>query len=240
MSSPNPLRNGFQSAPLPPRLRDWSGTQILISLNIALYCIDILTGGRLRQYGGFEIDKLQNMQVWRFISFQFLHWGVWHIAMNMLALYFFGPVVENVLGKIRFFAFYLACGIGGGLAYVLLWRLHALNVNAQTMLVGASAGVLGVMMGAARLNPNMRLMLIFPPLPIKIRTLVLIYLALAIVALITPHGANQGGEAAHLGGLIVGAVLIGNKKWLIAPTRKKGRKFWKPGDPSTPFFRDGK
>lgn len=225
--------------PLPPRLGEWSGTHLLIAANIGGYALDCLSNGRLRPYGGFEIDKVQSLQIWRFLSFQFLHWDVWHIAMNMIALYVFGPLVENVLGKARFFAFYLICGVGGGLSFMLLWRLHVLHISTQTILMGASAGVLGVMMGAARLNPHMQLLLIFPPLPIKIRTLALIYLAVAVVTLITPQGINQGGEAAHLGGLIVGAALIGNKKWLIPrPSGKKRRQFWKPGDPSTPFFRD--
>jgi len=238
MSSPHPQRNGYHPV-LPPRLREWSGTHILIAINIACYALDSLSGDQLQKCGGLEIDKLRDLQIWRLLSFQFLHWDVWHIAMNMLALYFFGPVVENLLGKARFLAFYLVCGIGGGVCFALFWKWHLLNVSDQTALIGASASVLGVTMAAARLNPHMQLMLLFPPLPLKIKTLVLIYFAVAITTLISRHGYNQGGEAAHLGGLIVGAALIGNKKWLLPrPSGQTRRKFWKPGDPSTPFFRD--
>ncbi|MEZ6192352.1 MAG: rhomboid family intramembrane serine protease [Phycisphaerales bacterium] len=60
-------------------------------------------------------------QVWRFVTFQFLHASFGHILFNMLGLYFFGPMVESHLGSRRFLAFYLLCGVASAVAYIGFW-----------------------------------------------------------------------------------------------------------------------
>ena len=99
--------------------------------------------------------------MWRLIGFQFLHADMLHLMFNMIALYFFGPLIEGVLGGKRYLAFYLLCGIAGGLMYLLLnlagyvWvdslgfvEVPGLLFNAAgTPLIGASAGVFGVLVG---------------------------------------------------------------------------------------------
>jgi membrane associated rhomboid family serine protease len=133
----------------------------------------------------------------------------------MMALYFFGPLVEYYLGARRYLAFYLLCGMAGGAAYLLLWAVGAhaqdprwiLIVDPRTPLVGASAGIFGILIAAARIAPDARVMLLFPPIPMRLRTLAWVLLGLAAYTVIF-HGANAGGQAAHLGGAAVGAVLI--------------------------------
>src|SRR5947209_15008284 len=95
-------------------LRMWSVSTWLIVLNVAVFLLDHLLGGMLTYLGYFSATTAIDMlQVWRFLTFQFLHAGVWHVFFNMLALYYFGPLVENFLGSRRFLAFYLICGIAG-------------------------------------------------------------------------------------------------------------------------------
>lgn len=158
-------------------------------------------------------------QVWRFITFQFLHANFDHLLFNMIGLFFFGPVVEQYLGGKRYLAFYLLCGICGALMYMLLnlaglvaMKLHvnslpmALLYDPRMPLVGASAGILGVMMAAAFLSPD-SIVYAFYVVPMKLRTFAWVMVGIAVFTVFS-HGRNAGGEAAHLGGAIAGAFLI--------------------------------
>lgn len=159
-------------------------------------------------------------ELWRLVSFQFLHADLYHLMFNMLALYFFGVLIESVLGGKRYLAFYLICGIAGGLLYLLLnlagylWVEQAglspipgLLFNATgTPLIGASAGVFGVLIGGAFLAPQARV-LVFFIIPMKLSTLAWLLIAVSIATIIF-RWDNAGGEAAHLGGAAAGWALI--------------------------------
>jgi membrane associated rhomboid family serine protease len=142
-------------------------------------------------------------QVWRFLTFQFLHANLQHLLFNMLGLYFFGQMMETYLGRERFLGFYLTCGVAGAVLYLALWGLGILVGSAWVPLVGASAGIFGILAAAARVAPNATVMLIFPPMPVQLRTWAMILLGLA-AATILFAGPNAGGEAAHLGGALLG------------------------------------
>jgi hypothetical protein len=106
------------------------------------------------------------------VTFQFLHAGVMHLAVNMMSLYFFGPLVEDYLGQRRFIVFYLLCGIAGAVSFMLLNFVGVLNEGSAAHLVGASAGILGILMAAAtRVAPDEVVMLMFPPIPMKLKTM---------------------------------------------------------------------
>ena len=142
-------------------------------------------------------------QWWRLFTFQFLHASTTHLLLNMLGLYMFGPLVEMYLGARRFLAFYLICGAAGAVGYIALWAAKILVATAWTPLVGASAGIFGILIASARLAPDTRVMLLFPPIPMKLKTLVWVLIGLAAVSIFFT-GHNAGGEAAHLGGAIAG------------------------------------
>ena len=137
----------------------------------------------------------------------------------------------------RYLAFYLLNGLGGIVGYLLLWRLRFLDVMPYTTLVGASACIFGVLIAAAQMSPHRIVRLIWPPVQLRFRTLAWILIGVAVLQ-IAARGDNAGGQAAHLGGALVGYVLIRNMHWFsavgLAPRR---RKFWKPGDPNSNFFR---
>src|SRR5690606_11878394 len=116
------------------------------------------------------------IEFWRFIGFQFLHANFSHLLFNMIALYFFGPMVEQYLGSKRYLAFYLLCGICGALMYLLLnlsgyivtlmshtpVQIPGLLFNdPSTPLVGASAGIFCVLMAGAFLAPHATVLLFF-------------------------------------------------------------------------------
>jgi membrane associated rhomboid family serine protease len=177
----------------------------------------------LQGVGHFStIKALTHIEVWRFISFQFLHASLTHLLLNMLGLYFFGPMVERHLGSRRLFlAFYLTCGIAGGFLYLLLNLLGLGFPNVPgflvhspfTMLVGASAGVFGILMACAKIAGNAE-MLVFLVIPMKIRHGAYAFVAIAFVNLLM-GSSNAGGEAAHLGGAIAGWYFIRNPKHLL-------------------------
>ena len=141
----------------------------------------------------------------------------------MLALVVLGASVGRYLGAKRYLAFYLRCGMCGALMYLVL-NLGAVVVSLlagravvvpgllfdsmATPLIGASAGVFGVLMAGAFLAPN-AIVLLFFVLPMRLATLAYALVALAIVSVL--FGVqNAGGEAGHLGGAIAGFYLIRN------------------------------
>ncbi len=165
---------------------------------------------------------VSGLQIWRFIGFQFCHASLNHILFNMMGLFFFGPIVERYLGAKRFAAFYLLCGVAGALLYLLLnlggvltsstngrVSIPGFLFNDPDMpLVGASAGVFGIIIAAARLMPDAKVLLFFV-VPMKLKTLAYGLVLVAIASLLFQWN-NAGGEAAHLGGAIAGWYFIHN------------------------------
>ncbi|RMH29060.1 MAG: rhomboid family intramembrane serine protease [Planctomycetota bacterium] len=209
--------------------RAWSVTLWLIVINVAVHFVGLLLLARpnpyypgswslLHQLGHFSVyEGFQRLEVWRLVTFQFLHDpnSIFHILFNMFGLWVFGPMVEQVLGRKKFLAFYLMCGIAGGLLYLLLNLLGAMNIplpgvltaNPRTPLVGASAGVFGVIVACAYIAPEARVQLLFPPIPLKMSFFAYGYVAIAAFNLLF-GGYNAGGDAAHLGGAIAGFFFI--------------------------------
>lgn len=175
-------------------------------------------------YGHFSTAKaIYGLEFWRFLTFQFLHGGWIHLAFNMMGIWFLGRLVEDQLGPKKFLAFYLVCGIFGGLMYLLLnllggvlgLRVPGLLMNdPATPLIGASAGVFGVVMACAYIAPNSTVQLLFPPIPMKMKVFAYGFVALALLMLLL-GSSNAGGEAAHLGGAIAGFYFIRNTHHLI-------------------------
>jgi membrane associated rhomboid family serine protease len=150
-----------------------------------------------------------SLQVWRLITYQFLHGGLLHIILNMWALWMFGPALERYWGSKRFLTFYLSCGTAGGLFYILLVTVGFLPA---LPLVGASGSILGVIAACAILFPGISVFF-FPilfPIPIRIAA---IGGALIYILLVATKSANAGGEAAHLAGMAMGAIYVFSQSW---------------------------
>ncbi len=187
----------------------------------------IPNAGPLETWGAFSVQTaVSQHQIWRFFTYQFLHANFQHLLFNMLGLYFFGPIVESYLGVRRYLAFYLLCGCSGALFYLALFYLGPLYGEGGYIahLVGASAGIYGVLIAGAVLAPNVTVMLMFPPIPIQLKYFALFLVALAAYTAFT-NGNNAGGQAAHLGGAGLGYLLIRNPQVLdlLAP-RWPGRR----------------
>jgi membrane associated rhomboid family serine protease len=178
--------------------RHWSGKNwvlILIVLNVVAFFL-FPPGTRFRLYElALSSFGIKQLKIWQFVTYMFLHAGFAHIFFNMWGLYLFGSAIYPVLGMKRFLTLYFLSGVSGA----VLWL--ALNWGSQTPIIGASGAVFGVMMGAAMLYPNMRIQLLIPPIPMKMKTFVTIY---AIIEIVSEFSSTRGGIAhlAHLGGFI--------------------------------------
>ncbi len=187
----------------------------LIIINVAVFFGDsVLFRNRLGNWGCFTIESaIDNARIWEFFTFQFLHGSVLHVVFNMFGLYIFGPWAERWWGARRFLAFYLLCGVAGAIFYTLLALIGILQPppgmpSLDGMpLVGASAGIYGILVGVAVIAPDLRVLLYFPPIEMSMRQLAMAVLAIAVGTVILDLG-NAGGEAGHLGGAILGFLLM--------------------------------
>ncbi|PIE33903.1 hypothetical protein CSA56_09445 [candidate division KSB3 bacterium] len=183
---------------------------ILIAMNVAVFLLIPNTARLLRFNLTLSPQGVLNLKLWQFVTYMFLHANFSHLFFNMWGLYLFGSTILPVMGPKRFLQLYCLSGVSGA----VLWFI--LNWNSPAGLVGASGAVFGVMMGAAMLNPHMRVQLLFPPIPMYMKTLILIYTAIEIVS---EFSSSSGGIAhlAHMGGFISAYVflkyLYGNRVW---------------------------
>jgi len=147
------------------------------------------------------------LQVWRLITYQFLHGSVMHILFNMLGLFFLGPTLEQHWGSRRFLIFYLSCGVAGALFYILLVAVGSLQ---PLPMIGASGAILGMLAACAILFPHFVVFLIVFPVPIRTAAVIL---TLAYLASLITVAQNAGGDAAHLAGMAAGAAYVVSQRW---------------------------
>ena len=157
---------------------------------------------------------------WQLLSYGFMHGSLAHLLFNMLALVMFGAQLEYVWGQRRYLVYYLVCVVGAGLCQLAVssWMLQQGQGVVHT--VGASGGVFGLLLAYGMLFPNQRVMLLIPPIPMKARTLVIVYGAISLLFGLT---GTQSGVAhfAHLGGMLFGWLLI--RYWRGQPPFGGGR-----------------
>ena len=146
---------------------------------------------------------------WTLVTYMFLHGGFGHIFFNMLALYFFGPPVEQRLGGNRFITLYMISGIVGALFSIVL----------GFPIVGASGAIMGVSLAFAKFWPRQQV-LIWGVLPIEARWLVVIYAVWDVLGA-SGYGPRGIANLAHLGGL-AGALL-----YLLYLDRRQGARRFK-------------
>jgi membrane associated rhomboid family serine protease len=128
-------------------------TMALIGINIAVYLAELAAGGTtsgtgnwIYNHGALVVNGTLNGQPvgvahgewWRMLTAAFLHYGIFHLAVNMYSLYFAGSLLEQLIGRWRFALLYLASGVAGS-AGAILWSPNAITVGAS----GAIFGILG-------------------------------------------------------------------------------------------------
>jgi membrane associated rhomboid family serine protease len=169
--------------------------------------------------------------VWQLLTFQFLHNSLWHLIGNLMGLWFFGRWVENILGANRFLVAYFGCGVVGGLLQSALMVLFPAHFGA--LVLGASAGVMGIFAIFARLESDSEIRLNFI-LPIRAGILLWITVGISLFFTLVPSPRGGGiAHAAHLGGILAGLawVKLGwHRDFVALPWENLlGRlRFWRP------------
>ncbi len=142
-------------------------------------------------------------RLWQLVSYGFMHGGLAHLFFNLFALYMFGVPIERAWGRRRFLQFYFVCMIGAGL--VQLGVAHLAGAIYPT--IGASGAVFGLLLAFGVMYPNVRIMLLIPPIPLKAKWFVIGYGLLTLVFGLTGTMPTIA-HFAHLGGMLFGLVMI--------------------------------
>jgi len=223
----------------------WSATTTLIVINVVTYILQntIIPRGFEAKYLDLSANGILHGFVWQLLTFQILHGGFGHILFNCLTLYMFGRVVESTLGMKRFLTLYLCSGIFGGILHVFAAVIWPNYFNLPV--VGASAGIFGIIAAFAMLFPDQPLLFMFV---INMRAHTLLWIELVITALgigfpTSPLIVSLFGNTAHtahLGGILAGLAFIRlhESGWsMFGGSRSKRSKFtapsWARGDDAT-------
>ena len=157
---------------------------------------------------GLTLEGIREGKVWQLFTFQFLHsapWP-WHVLFNCLGLYFFGRQVEQVLGAKKFLLVYLLAGIMGGILQVLATLIlpHHMDVP----VVGASAGVCGIIAIFCALHPMQELTtwIYFFPVTIRAKYFLMFLAGISLFGMLVPFDFVAHG--AHLGGILLGLAYV--------------------------------
>ncbi len=191
----------------PGRLAGAPVVKWLLIVNLGVFAVALLLDFREAsvEFGKFTIrEGIAGVQVWRLITFQFLHGDFGHLLFNSIAIYFFGAFVEQQLRSRAFLVFYLLCGVAGALGYAALVSVS--DAYRDVGVVGASGGIFGILVVAAMIAPDMRVQLLFPPVTLTMRLMAILMLGWGLLVVVT-GGQNAGGEAGHLGGALAGFLL---------------------------------
>jgi len=178
-------------------------------------------------YGALHYPGSPDFKPVQFITYMFLHQEFLHIFGNMFGLFMFGSILERVWGPKRFFVFYFITGFGAALVNLAVqsygvYRIagtlfpdqelisHSLqlsNIYASQML-GASGAIFGILVAFGMLFPNMELLLLFFPVPIKAKYIITGYVCYEIFQQIANKPTDHVAHIAHLGGAVVGFILV--------------------------------
>lgn len=183
-------------------------TTVLIVVLIGVFVLQ----SALQLYASINLDDdfaltlagLKEGKIWQLLTFQFLHAAPWpfHVLFNCLGLYFFGRTVEETLGTRKFLWLYFLSGVAGGVLQVLTTAV--LPRHADIPVVGASAGIYGILAIFCTLYPLRELtaFIYFFPVNIRARTLLIFLGCFSLFGTLIPF--SNVAHAAHLGGMLVG------------------------------------
>ena len=175
----------------------------LIIINVAIFLAqNLLSNIHLTKYLSLWSVHSPNFKPYQFFTYMFAHGGFGHIFFNMLALASFAPILESYWGDKKFLIFYLATGIGAGIVYAAVNLL--IGTADGGIMLGASGAIYGILMAFGLVFPNMEIMLLFPPIPIKAKYMVF------IMGFIT-YALDSSGTVAHLahfGGAFVAFIIV--------------------------------
>jgi membrane associated rhomboid family serine protease len=194
-------------------------TLALIAANVLVYLMTTLTGEGFEQAAVIGLgyipstvfDIAERPDEWvlvpddlTYVTYSFLHGDIWHLGGNMLFLWVFGDNVEDALGHFRFLVFYLACAVAGAFAHGLV------APDSQAPLIGASGAIAGVVAAYLMLHPRVKIwVLALGRIPLRLPASIVLVLWIGFqLFMMVAGGDDEISWAAHLGGVVAGAVLV--------------------------------
>jgi len=194
-------------------------TRALLLANVAMYLLQLWLGEpfqaplELWPWGPHQQSLLPNgdsitvgFEFWQVLTYGFLHDpdSITHIVFNMLALWMFGGPIERLFGARPFAIYYLVCVIGAAIAQLFVMRFFTGGFYPT---LGASGGVMGLLLAFGMMYPNARVIALLLPIPIPAWLFVILYGGLELFLGVTGTLAGVA-HFAHLGGMAFGFVLI--------------------------------
>ncbi len=219
----NTYRNNFEALP--------TITKNILIVNVIIWLAQFVLFRRtdidLTQQFGLHFPASDNFRIYQLVTYMFLHdpFSFSHVFFNMFAVFMFGRTLEQVWGPKRFITYYLVTGIGAGLVQILVMyiRISAelppeMFSMVNSITVGASGSVFGILLAFGMLFPNAQLFIIPFPFPIKAKWFVIGYGLLELIFGVANRTGDNVAHFAHLGGMMFGFFMI--LYW-----RKKDREY---------------
>ncbi len=195
---------------------NFSVTLNIVIINALIWLACYITkrpdgGSTIMEYLGLHYFQSEGFKIHQLITYMFLHdvHGIEHIFFNMFAVYMFGRTIETIWGGKQYLFFYLITGIGAGLVQEVVWYFTLNPMYYDIALtVGASGAVFGILLAFGMMFPNAPLYIIFFPIPIKAKYMVIGYGLIELFLGVSNRSGDNVAHFAHLGGMLFGIILI--------------------------------
>jgi membrane associated rhomboid family serine protease len=191
-------------------MRMQPAARALLIASIIVFLLQSVTGGMLIidfalwPLGAASLGQGVSFEPWQLVTYGFLHGGLTHLFLNMLALWMFGNDVERTMGTRRFVIYYFVCLVAAGLCQLMVAGLEG---ERTYPVIGASGAIFGVLLAFAVYFPRRIIVLLIPPIPLPAWLFVTLY---ALLELYFGVSGRESGVAhfAHLGGMVGGYALL--------------------------------
>jgi len=199
-------------------------TKHLLFINLIIWLFDMTLrrhGIMLSDFLGLHYITAGTFRFWQPLTYMFMHSDFTHIFCNMFAVLMFGSALEQEWGWRKFIIYYIVCGVGAAIVQESVWalRIHHLLASfpadavmqqyaSQIVTIGASGAVFGILLAFGWLFPEVRMFILFIPIPIRARIFVIIYALIELLAGFSHIHGDNIAHFAHLGGMLFGLILI--------------------------------
>ena len=235
--------NAYRQSPfanLTPVVKNLLIVNFIFFLAFKLFDPSDTLGPVTKLFGSFYFDS-PLFKPWQLVTYMFMHGGFEHILFNMFALFSFGPILEYNMGPKKFLNFYFICGIGAVICQMAVQAIEVHNlIGTFTIpspnldqsyfqaagpqyqklydmyhgpLVGASGAIFGLLVAFGMLYPNLELMIMFIPVPVKAKYIIPVYILIEISLGFGQFAGDNVAHFAHLGGALFGFILV--KAWKL-------------------------
>ena len=196
-------------------------TRNILLINIVMYIATMINQNFMISTFAMFYPASPLFRIWQPVTYLFMHGGFWHLFFNMFCLLMFGSALERTIGSKKYLIFYFVAGLGAVLTHTVVeyFQMEAMasansgiltagQINLlRTPTLGASGAIYGIQIGYAMLYPNDVWTLIFPPISLKAKWFVLIFIAIELFTGVT--GTMDGvAHFAHLGGMLFGFIML--------------------------------